>query len=228
MLLNHANQGYSAGNNIGVRLALALGSDAVLITNPDIRILCRDYISSLVTCLFADPDHAIAASAVRNLSGMDENPMNELSFSDELLWPIRMLLSRLGIRPSSMHDLSTQHVRKVSGCCFLARTSFLGQIGFFDEGVFLYCEEEILAAQVRHAGKCIAYRPEIEVVHAHVASSKGDPVKRFVAWSRSRRYYHSRYANYGMVRRGILRLSHACVISLMHMKKVISLLRGGL
>lgn len=220
LMLNHENRGYSAGNNIGIRLGIALDSEAVLIVNPDVRISENLYIASLAARLFSDPECVLAASAMHNLSGVNENPMREPGFIEELFWPIWMILTRFGFHPPSRRKQPGLRVEKISGSCLLARSSFLTQIGLLDEGVFLYCEEAILAAQVRESGKRIHYAPDLEAVHAHVGAAKGDPVKRFLAWARSRSYYHRRYTGYGPIRRALLQASQASILGLIYLKQL--------
>jgi GT2 family glycosyltransferase len=211
---NDVNSGYSAGNNIGAKLAVRLGSDAVLIVNPDVRIADSRYVCKLAAGLFSQPRYAVAASAMRNLAGQNENPMHELGFLEELAWPMWMLLSRFGVRPPSRRR-RTSDVEKVSGCCLLLRTEVLRELGFFDETVFLYCEEAILAAQLRRLGRKIVYMPELEAVHAHKVSAKGDSARRTSQWIRSRRYYHLNYSEYGPVRRFLLAVSQQMVLGLL-------------
>jgi GT2 family glycosyltransferase len=214
---NDINAGYSAGNNIGARLAVALGSDAVLILNPDVRIVDPRYVSKLAARLFSEPRYAVAASAMRNLAGDDENPMQELGFLEELAWPVWMVLSRFGVRPPSRRTRPSE-ADKVSGSCLLVRSDFLRELGFFDESVFLYCEEAILAVQIRRLGRKIVYAPELEAVHAHKVSTKGDPSRRTREWIRSRRYYHANYSEYGPLRRSMLAASHQVVLGLLKLQ----------
>ncbi|MCM2476089.1 glycosyltransferase family 2 protein [Rhizobium sp. CG5] len=213
---NGTNAGYSAGNNIGARIATAIGCAAILIINPDVRIAAPDYLVNLSDALFRDDRNAIAGSSIRNLSGANENPMFEPSFLQELLLPARMIAAAWGMGRDRPRAASSRRVNvtKLSGCCFLIRGTFLRDIGFFDQTVFLYCEEAILAAQANQAGQRLVYVADIEAVHAHRPSSKGDPVRRQRLWSRSRRYYHARYLGYGGIRRAALAASHGLIIAL--------------
>lgn len=214
-LRNGVNAGYSAGNNIGARTAVALGCTAVLVVNPDVRIEEPGVVAGLAAALSSAPDIAVAAPAVVSLAGADENPSTELSFTEEVLAPLRLVLSGLRLWPRrGPASITGDAVERVSGACFLVRAGFLEEIGFFDEGVFLYCEESILAAQVRDRKKRIVYRPELRVLHAHDTSRKGDPVRRFAAWARSRAYYHRTYTRYGPLRRAALRGAQALTLAL--------------
>lgn len=213
---NDRNAGYSAGNNIGARLAVAAGCEAVLVVNPDVRIADREYLKRLADGLFLDEKNVVATSAMRNLSGNDENPMSELSFVRELFLPMAMIGKVLGFARQKRTSLPQRAgpVEKVSGCCFLVRSDFLQEIGYFDENVFLYCEEAILAAQIRRVGRQAIYFPWLEAVHAHRPAGKGDPVRRQILWSRSRKYWHTHYAGYGELRRATLAMSHGLIIAL--------------
>lgn len=213
---NDRNAGYSAGNNIGARLAVSLGCDAILIVNPDVRIEDVDYLTTLATTLFRSERNAVAASAILSLAGVNENPMFEPGLAREILAPFFMLLAglsrrRIGGNPKPGDPPGND---KLSGCCFLVRSSFLDRIGYFDENVFLYCEEAILAEQVRRAGFRSVYNGEISAVHAHRTAEKGDPVRRFSLWAQSRRYYHVRYRGRGRISLAALRLSHGVMLAM--------------
>lgn len=223
---NDCNSGYSAGNNIGARRAIALGCEAVLVINPDVRIERTDYLARLADTLFASDCNAVAASTVWNLAGVDENPMFEPRFHQELLAPVLLLLAGLSGKrsgPKATRPGSTS-IPKFSGCCFLIRSTFLEQIGFFDENVFLYCEEAILAEQVRRAGLRSVCNREISAIHAHRTSEKGDPVRLLSLWAQSRRYYHARYLGTGVAGLLALRLSHETLLA---MTKLRARAQGG-
>lgn len=198
LIENHANQGYSAGNNIGIRLAEALQADAILIANPDMRIENPLYLKELVTHLFTAPDNFIASSRIIGLDGAEQNPLREAKFWEEVLWP-RWVLRRI-FKPSSYvlsyPKDSTSVVPKVSGCCLLLRMDFLRSTNYLDENVFLYCEEPILSAKVHAAQGKVLYVPTVSAIHAHVSSEKGDKVKRMLLFIKSRRYYLKTYSGY--------------------------------
>ena len=84
---------------------------------------------------------------------------------------------------------------------------FLDDINFFDEKVFLYCEEAILSRQVEFAGKKMYYLATAQAVHRHIKSEKSDPVKRFKAWGNSRCYFIDRYSNYHWFGKFVAKLS---------------------
>lgn len=208
---NHENHGYSAGNNVGIRLADALGADAVLIANPDMRIENPSYLAELSKQLFADSQNYIAASRILDLQELDQNPLREPTFLEELFWP-RWLLRKFSKKISYIietHELKPVPVPKVAGCCMLIKMSFLRRIGYLDENVFLYCEEPILSAKVRTEKGCILYVPMVAATHAHIRCEKDNDAKRMLLFIKSRKYYLKIYSGYNKLMRGFLYASYA-------------------
>lgn len=217
IVYNDENKGYSAGNNIGIRLADHLNVDAVLIANPDMRFESENYVYELTKTLFLDEKNIIAGSKIVGLDGKDQSPLREASFLEELLWP-RMLFPRIFknrsyVLPYEADKIIT--VPKVMGCCLLLRMDFLRDIGYFDETTFLYSEEPILASQVKEKKGQIVFTPFIEVVHAHKASEKGNSSKRMLLFIKSRKYYLKKYSEYNQIQLFLLNFSYA-VLAILH------------
>ena len=58
----------------------------------------------------------------------------------------------------------------VSGACILVRRRAFEEIGGFDEGFFLYCEDTDLCLRLQQAGYEVRYQPEAGVTHVGGAS----------------------------------------------------------
>lgn len=217
---NPRNSGYSAGNNIGARLAVAGGCDAVLIVNPDVRISNPDYLAGLWSEMYKMPNCLVASSRIVDLAGRDEHPLRETGFWEELLW-FRQLGPRM-FRPASQvvppSGIKPVEAEKLHGSCLMIRATFLNTTNFLDENVFLYSEEPILAARVRSAGGQMIVFPKLEAVHAHVASTKGSPSQRMLKFIDSRRYYIDTYTKHGPLRTAALHTSYG-LLSLLHRMK---------
>ena len=82
------NRGYNAGNNIGLRYAAGKGYSYALIANPDMEFPQQDYVYSLAKKLEDDPMVAVVGSDISNPSGLHQNPLREIAYWEELLWPI--------------------------------------------------------------------------------------------------------------------------------------------
>lgn len=211
---NPENRGYSAGNNVGLRLCLALGADAALIANPDMRFPAPTYVSQLSAAMSADQTRYVVASRIVLPGGGDQNPLREPTFLEELLW-FRWLLPKFVAKPSYLvpqKSTAPVDVPKVSGCCFLLSARYLQEHGLLDENVFLYCEEPILAARVQRAGGRISYLPNVTAVHAHADGSRAADLKRMKIFVRSRMYYLRTYTQYDRLQIASLSLTYKMLL----------------
>ena len=204
------NRGYSAGNNIGLRRAVELGCEYVLVVNPDMEIVDPYYIEKLVAVMQADEDVVVAATDIVTPEGIHQNPMlADGNWRTSFGWVTSLLRPQKRVEAYDfIGDYAVSgYCAKVSGCCLMLRCSFLQEIGYFDEYPFLYCEEAILASQVARAGKRMYYLADTQAVHRHIKSEKGDPVKRFKHWQRSRIYFYKKYSSDSWLGRQISILS---------------------
>lgn len=191
------NRGYNAGNNIGLRYAADKGYRYALIANPDMEFPQTDYLRRLTDALTAHSDAVVCSSTILGVCGEHQNPSKpDGNWTDSWHWVRSIFGNKNKSRTVADYldnPLTSHYCIKVSGCCLLVDLNFLQKIDFFDEGVFLYCEEAILAKQVAQAGRKMFYTIDCSAVHRHIASEKGDPVRRFKNWCRSRLYFERRY-----------------------------------
>ena len=196
-IANSKNKGYNAGNNVGLRYAAEKGYEFALIANPDMEFPQTDYLATLVAQLQTDDDIVVCGSDIVGADGIHQSPMGkDGNWRGSFAW-IKEIIGKK--KKSDAYDFidnycESHYCHKVSGCCFMIRMSFLKSINFFDEKVFLYCEEAILSRQVEIAGKQMYYLATAQAVHRHVKSEKGDPVKRFKTWGKSRCYFIDKYS----------------------------------
>ena len=191
------NRGYSAGNNIGLRRATEIGAKYALVINPDMELMDVNYIARLVEVMERDEDIVVAATDIVTPEGIHQNPMlPDGDWHSAFGWVKEIFNRKKPVDTYSFIDnyKESHECAKVSGCCLMLRMSFVEEIGYFDEYPFLYCEEAILARQVEMASKKMYYLADTQAVHRHVKSEKGDPVKRFKHWQRSRIYFYKRYS----------------------------------
>lgn len=200
LIENHENRGYNAGNNIGLRYAVSKGYEYALIANPDMEFPETNYIAHLISALSSQPEVAVCASDIISPTGKHLNPQREATYWEELLWFIPLLAYRK-TRKWFLEDYTKDgYCYKVGGCCLMIRLKVLQRINFFDENVFLYCEEAILAKQIQQIGEKIYYLSKAVAVHCHLKESKGNPYKRLTMAFNSRRYFLRKYSGYSGVK----------------------------
>lgn len=198
-IANNKNAGYNAGNNVGLRYAAKKGYEYALIANPDMEFPQTEYLAKILAKMQEDDNIVVCGSDIIGPDGIHQSPMGEEGdWRGSFKW-IKEIFGKK--KQSEAYDFidnykQSHYCHKVSGCCFMTRMSFIKGIGFFDENVFLYCEEAILSRQVELSGKKMYYIATAQAVHRHVKSEKGDPVKRFKAWGKSRCYFIDKYSGY--------------------------------
>lgn len=196
------NRGYNAGNNIGLRYAAEKGYKYALIANPDMRFPEKDYVLKMVKVMEEKPEVAVCGSDIVSPKGRHQNPRNyrASSWTDSFDW-VTTALRRNDRKYDNVpnwieNPLESHDCLGLNGCCFLVRMDFVTQIGYFDEGVFLYGEEPILAHQVKSIGMKMRYEASIQAVHCHMKSK--EPASAFCLkhWKHSRIHYVKKYSNY--------------------------------
>ena len=208
-IANNENKGYNAGNNVGLRYAAEKGYEFAMIANPDMEFPQTNYLATLLAKMQEDKDILVCGSDIVGADGIHQNPMNKEGNWKDSFWWIKEIF---GKKKSDSYDFidnysKSHYCHKVSGCCFMIRTSFLEEINFFDEKVFLYCEEAILSRQVELANKRMYYLATAQAVHRHVKSEKGNPIKRFKTWGKSRCYFIDKYCSYPWYGKFLAKLS---------------------
>lgn len=187
------NRGYNAGNNIGLRYAASKDYEYALIANPDMEFPQTDYLHKMVKVLEKDEDVVIVGSDIVNPEGRHENPMKRDDWRESWGW-MRSFFRKNHISLDGNSETLSGYCAKVSGCCFMVRIDFVRLIGYFDDHVFLFCEEAILSRQVEALDKKIFYLAEAKAIHRHIKSEKGNPMKRFKYWRDSRIYFIEHYS----------------------------------
>ena len=216
-IANNENKGYNAGNNVGLRYAAIKGYEYALIANPDMEFPQTDYLAILLAKMQEDEDIVVCGSDIVGADGIHQSPMGkDGNWRSSFGW-IKNIFGKKK-KKSDAYDFidnysESHYCHKVSGCCFMIRMPFLKEIGFFDENVFLYCEEAILSRQVELAGKKIYYLATAQAIHRHVKSEKGDPIKRFKVWRKSRCYFIDKYSNDHWIGKLIAKLSMKSYVS---------------
>lgn len=208
-ILNKENRGYNAGNNTGLRYATEKAYKYALIANPDMEFPDPEYVASLVKKIDEDENIAVLGSNIIDADGRHQNPIRAVNFREEFFWPIEMLKYKLSKKSLNnvLDNRTSRYCPVVTGSCLMIRLDFLKTINFFDENVFLYCEEGILATQVERAGKKLYYLAERTAIHRHIKSEKGDPIRRLQVLCKSRNYRNKHYSNYNKAQIYLLSLN---------------------
>ncbi len=208
-----SNRGYSSAINFGCHYLIKKYKQLnIIISNADIVINKDKDISELVELLNSKKDYAVVAPVVIENQAKNRG------------WKIPSPIVEVGLNIPYFHRLIRKHfvhykddyykgdktmVEAVSGCFFIIKSDVLKEIGFLDENVFLYYEENILAKQVSQLDKKIVLANQVQVIHNHSVSINKNmsKIKKYKALKKSQYYFQTHYNNANIFEKILLKVS---------------------
>ncbi len=188
------NLGFAGGCNVGVRHALAQGTDYVWLLNND-TLAARESLRQMVDHVRAHAGVGICGSTLLDI----HRPSVVLALgggrmrrSTGAVWSIGHG-SRWPLPAEKMVELESQRMDYVVGASMLVSRSCLETAGLMDEGYFLYFEELDWAARLPPDFR-LGYAPGSVVYHHEGGSSGGLLLSHFYrsliryTWRHNRRF----------------------------------------
>ena len=155
------NGGYSYGNNLGLKFLENLGNDYdfVAISNPDVEVK-KEAFERCFEELANDDKLAVCApimldgngNHIRRSSWKIRTPKLDMINSTRLNQALFYKTFKNGEYNENDFKNKKLEVDCVSGAFFVIKYNVFKQIGFFDENVFLFYEEDILASKLKKIG----------------------------------------------------------------------------
>lgn len=186
ILRNDANLGFAAACNIGFSQAKG---DFVLFLNPDCR-LDEAAVLELLRALQADAAVGMVGGLLVNPNGSEQGggrravPTPWRSFVRAFglgrfakRWP--KLFFDFYLHKQPLPDRPIE-VEAISGACMLVKREVVDDVGLWDEGYFLHCEDLDWCMRFRQKGWKILFVPSARVTHTLGACSRTRPI--FVEW----------------------------------------------
>lgn len=209
LILLNKNYGYSKGNNFGLRLAYRLGYKYSLVSNNDIKIIDKNVLIKLIKETETDERIAWTSPKIMNVKGYQEGPFPEFDFinlcffRDGIFYPFHALFMRKKRKREEQKLLSKFNERQLNpvwstGCFAFLKNEAANKVNFFDENIFLYMEELIIAEKLRKIGFVPKYVPNVKVLHEHYYSMERYNFKREYEGVKSLIYYYYYYKNYNI------------------------------
>lgn len=202
LLQSVSNKGYAAGNNIGLKYALANGYKYALVINNDILFYDDFHLDTLVAVFERNADIAAVNPDVYSPKGhLFNRDAKRFSFFDMSFG--LFFYPRKGRKINMIDDYA--YIYRPQGCCMVLDLDKLAEVDFLDEHTFLYSEEIILAERFLEKGYKCACVPTVKVIHNHSKTVKSalDRKKIKKIQEQSFLYYLTEYRKYGKVKRAI-------------------------
>lgn len=180
------NLGFAAACNIGLKKAK---SPYILFLNPDC-ILQDNTLQRLMNVLESNHQVGMAGGLLTNLDGSEQGggrraiPTPWRSFVRafglyrlQKFWPDLFADFHLHEQPLPNSPIE---VEAISGALMLVRREAIDDVGLWDEGYFLHCEDLDWCMRFRQKGWKILFVPDAPVIHYKGVCSQSRPI--FVAW----------------------------------------------
>lgn len=219
ILKTNKNYGFAKGNNIGIQKCIELGAKDCVLTNSDI-IFSESSVHTLLDELHKQLDAVIVGPQIVGMSGeiMPSSVLKQRRIIDPL--EIGRFFRVKTIDESIMNQCIP--VYSVSGCCFAIDINRFKKMGAFDEGTFLYNEENILGTQAKKSGYKIYFSSKTRVIHNHGSSSGRRNTFTSQEYIKSTIYYWRKYRHASKV------FLHLILLAYILKMKIIDLKTGDL
>ncbi len=201
---NEKNLGFAAACNIGIGHS---NGDVILFLNPDCQ-LDKGSVSQLCQVLMTKSQNGMVGGLLMNPDGTEQGggrrsvPTPWRSFVRAFglyrfanRWP--KLFYDFHLNKMPLPDLPIE-VEAISGACMLVKREAVDDVGLWDEGYFLHCEDLDWCMRFREKKWKILFVPSARITHVLGFCSRSRPV--FVEWHKHkgmvrfyRKYFRHQY-----------------------------------
>lgn len=215
------NGGYSYGNNYGAFYLIdKYAVDILFIANPDVKF--EENILISISEILSQGDIHAASGMMLLLDGSEGDVFKNKRRYCEDLCSCTILLKKILLKNTDKVSLGDDIIKvyRLPGSFFGILAESFKDIGGFDDGVFLYSEEDILGSKMeKHGYKCVIDTSSVYVHMESISIDKSiDHVRKIEQVYKSLFYYYKNYAeidsfrlfllgifmNYGLFMRKIL------------------------
>ncbi len=157
LVQNGSNRGFAAGNNVGLRYALARGADYAWLLNPD-TVVDPGALDALVAAAEARPNAGMVGGRLLHY----DQPARLQAAGGGTLTRWNGMSRACG---EGAGQPPAERMTYVHGACMLVRMEVARTVGLMDERYFLYSEEVDWCLRASRAGWTMAYAQECRVWH---------------------------------------------------------------
>ena len=191
------NKGYSYALNVGCKYLINKYKVLnIVISNSDIIIDNENDIKDLNSYI-SDKNVIVGPTIIQ---GNDLNrgfkiPTPWQDIKQNIVFFGKRVLAKELSYPDNYYHKDISKVDTVSGCFFMISSKHLEDMGYFDENVFLYYEENIMGIKTKKLGKNIIVCNNVDVIHDHSVSIDKSlkRIKKYDILKTSQEYFEKKY-----------------------------------
>lgn len=148
VIRNEVNGGWAGGNNVGIRRALELGSDSVVLLNND-TIVSPGLVQRLRLAAELNPEYGIIGPVINHMERPNEIQTEGCLFNRP---NVGGFFTKKSVLQQQFAVPSITEVDIVNGCCMMILTKVFEKIDLIDERFFLIHEESDFCLRAQQAG----------------------------------------------------------------------------
>lgn len=191
------NKGYSYALNVGCKYLIDKYRECkIIVSNSDIIIQSENDIKDLFE-LVKGKNVIVGPTIIEgnnlNRGWIVPKPIDDVAMN--ILGLYKKYQKRHLMYQDSYYNKDISKVGTVSGCFFAISSKHLEEMGYFDENVFLYYEENIMGVKTKDLGKNIIVANNIDVIHDHAVSIDKSlkRIKKYDILKNSQYYFEKTY-----------------------------------
>ncbi len=198
VICTEENKGFSHGLNAGCKEAVSIYPVCdIILSNADITIYSDENLKELQEAS-KKKEIGVLGPVVcqgKEISRGWKVPTPKQSVFMNLPVIGRKLEKKYTTYPEEHYQKELSYVDAVSGCFFLIKSEVLKEVGYFDEHVFLYYEENILACKLKKTPYKVAVYNPVLILHDHSVSvdKNMNYIKKFKILKQSQYYFEEKY-----------------------------------
>lgn len=197
------NDGFAAGNNLGIKFALKEGYQHLILLNND-TIVSPDLVSKITEKTEKDNDIGLLSPKIYFAKGF-EYYIDKYTDEDwgKVIWYgggkidwANVYASHRGVDEVDRGRFDKEEETDfATGCCLYIRSEVVKKIGYLDEKYFMYFEDVDYSVRAKKKGFKVSYYPNTCLWHKNAASS-GKPGSSIHIYyqTRNRLYFGMKYA----------------------------------
>lgn len=218
LVLSEVNGGYGQGNNLGYKYLkeLVLEPFNLVVSNSDI-IVSEESLEQLFKFLNENEDVAIASPTIKEQGTLNRGwKIPSVIDSFKLNIPVlnKKLFANIIKYNKDHYTGKSSDVEVVSGSIFAIKSDMFETIGMFDEKLFLYYEENVIALKLKELGKRIVVLNDVYAIHNHSVTIDNSFSKynKIVFLKESQWYYHTTYSKANKISFWLLKMSIVVIL----------------
>ena len=178
LIENRQNLGFSGGNNVGIKKAIARGSDAVLILNNDTIVdksLFTNLISALKVADIVSPKIYFAPGFEFHKKRYKKEELGKVIWyaGAKIDWQ-NIIGAHIGVDEVDTGQFAkSRQIELATGACMFVKSEVFKKIGFFDEKYFLYLEDMDFCVRAKNQNFRILFNPKAIIWHKNASASGG-------------------------------------------------------